>query len=141
MSNNLFDNELLISFLMDLIINLKSEVKQQITQHGYNLTQEEINIYILIIWKNLNTTSKLNEFLPNSHKSNISRNIKNLMAKDLVQCSTCKSDKRIKYFICADEQFKRLLEEAIITANNKYKSKVSTDEYVTFLNIIKKMNT
>lgn len=132
-------DDLLLSHIKKLVKKVKGETRELILKQGISLSHEEIFIYILIVYKKINTCTSINNIVENSHKSNVSRILKNLLDKDLIKQETDLNDKRIKHFVSSNESFELELKNIIVNVNNKYQNKVSVEEYKTFLKILKKM--
>lgn len=132
-------DDLLLSHIKKLVKKVKGETRELILKQGISLSHEEIFIYILIVYKKINTCTSINNIVENSHKSNVSRILKNLLDKDLIKQETDLNDKRIKHFVSSNESFELELKNIIVNVNSKYQNKVSVEEYKTFLKILKKM--
>lgn len=131
--------ELLLTHVKKLIKKFKCDIQSELHNIGCNLTNEEIYIYILIVYKKINTVSEINKQLFNSHKSNVSRMIKHLIQQKYIVTIPDNKDKRVKHFISCNEKFKNQFSQIIVKTNNKYKNKVNEQEYQVFLQIINKM--
>lgn len=137
-----YDFDLLIlSHVKKLVKKIKCETKTELINNNCNLSDEEIYVYILIVFKKINTVSLIEKHIYNSHKSNISRIIKNLLNQNYINQIKSQEDKRIKYFTVKNEDFKNMLLKIIVKVNDKYKQKVTKEEYEIFLKIINKIES